>query len=173
MPYLSPSVSSKLASCDCPDFPNSGEKKENYGIIAGSLHAEDFILANFSPHVSIRYMEHDYPPAFWWGGNSIPHGAVVEQTDTSVFLQKEKCAKNLTGDVLIVALERKIATEIVDLHAAALLELPLEKLDGQRVLDPLLDYPLQGSGAIGRIVTFRRDFVQGRFGHVQFDPLVG
>jgi hypothetical protein len=86
-----PSVSSKLARCDCPDFSNSGEKKENYGIIAGSLHGGDFILANFSPpSQSIRYMEHDYPPAFWWGGNSIPHGAVVEQTDTSVFLQKEK-----------------------------------------------------------------------------------
>ena len=62
--------------------------------------------------------------------------------------------KNLTGDVLIVPLERKLATEIVDLHAAALIELPLEKLDGQRVLDPLLDHPLQRPGAIGRVVTF-------------------
>jgi hypothetical protein len=36
-------------------------------------------------------MEHNYPPAFWRGGNSMQQGAVVEQTDTSVFLQKEKC----------------------------------------------------------------------------------
>ena len=88
---LYPSVSSKLASCDCPDFPNSGEKKENYGIIAGSLHAGRLYSGQFEPPCqSIRYMEHDYPPAFWWGGNSMQQGAVVEQTDTSVFLQ-EKC----------------------------------------------------------------------------------
>ncbi len=86
--------------------------------------------------------------------------------------KKRNATKDLTGDVLIVPLKRKIATEIIDLHAAAFLELPLKKLDGQRVLDPLLDYPLQRSGTIGRIVTFRRDFVQGRLGHVQFNPLI-
>ena len=123
-----------MASCDCSDFPDGGEKKENYDIIAGSSTRGDFILANFSPQVNqFDIWSTIIRPHSGVGWNSIQQEAVVEQIDTSVFLQKEKCAKNLTGDVLIVALERKIATEIVDLHAAALLELPLEKLDGDPV----------------------------------------
>lgn len=67
---------------------------------------------------------------------------IVSQSNILWVVRGKAILKNLTGDVLIVPLERKIATEIVDLHAAAFLELPLEKLDGQRVLDPLLDHTL-------------------------------
>ena len=70
-------------------------------------------------------MEHDYPPAFWWGGSSIQQGAVSSNRQIRLFsCKKRNATKNLTGDVLIVPLERKIAAEIVDLHAAALRRTP-------------------------------------------------
>src|ERR1035437_929038 len=120
----------------------------------------DFILANFSPHVNQFDIWSTIIARILVGWEQHTTGGKLSNRQTLLSsCKKRNAVKNLTGDVLIVPLERKIATEIVDLHAAALLELPLEKLDGQRVLDPLLDHPLQRPGAVGRVVTFRRDFV--------------
>src|SRR5262245_4172035 len=61
--------------------------------------------------------------------------------------------------------ERELAVLEVDLDEAPFGEGSLEDLGGQRVLDLLLDHPLERTGAVGRVVTlagnlglrFRRD----------------
>ena len=58
------------------------------------------------------------------------------------------------------AIEGELAVDVVDFHPAALGELTLEKLHGQRILDPLLDHALQGPGAVGRVVALGGDCVQ-------------
>ena len=54
------------------------------------------------------------------------------------------------------ALEGELAVAVVDPHGTPSPNRPLSSLAGQRVLDLLLDHPLQRPGAVGRVVALAR-----------------
>ena len=69
----------------------------------------------------------------------------------------------IVGRCAIATLKRKLLAVCIDMHPIALFEFAREDLNRQWILNQSLNRPLQGAGAVNRIITF---VGQQRFGTI-------
>jgi hypothetical protein len=87
----------------------------------------------------------------------VPHVHNERQVDSLVGAATKFTGQTASPHQSFCSFKRKYAVGISDFHAAAFAELLLKHLDGQRVLDALLNDTFQRAGTVGRVVAFLGD----------------